>query len=142
MKLTIWIKTKLEQWFGVAILRAEIASLRSEVAELSTQVDTTLKLQGENADSLEALDKLVKNSIASNSQMIREAEERMLMRLTALEEQSAGRNYTKPEADSSVGGHVRWSERKRQAEQAERLPDSVEKWTKPRTAQTQRQETT
>jgi len=122
MTFTTWLREKLEAWLGIAELRQKNANLESQLRGLSN-------LQAENAQTLENQSRRIDTLVGTTNQAVMEAEERLLIRVAALEERLAGHDYTKDEADSPIGGHVPWTERKRRAEQAAMVSDP-NKWTK------------
>lgn len=128
MSFKQWLIARLEDWLGIPELRRQNKDLEQQLSALS-------KLQSEAAEASEAQDRRITEVISVTNVSVMEAEERMLIRVTALERQLSDGNYTKNEADApgvGNGGYVPWTERKRRAEQAASDPS---KWIKKQTAQ-------
>lgn len=154
MNFTQWLRPKLEIWLGITDLKAEneklktgIGGLRAENGEIRSQIlsDST-ELRAENEElkaqlhalgnlqtdlgsAQDACSKRIDTIFLTTNEAVIEAEERLLIRVAALEDKTAGSDYTKDEASSPSGGFIPWSERKRRAEQAATNPDP-NKWIK------------
>jgi hypothetical protein len=119
-----WLRELLERWLGIPELRKQIAALEmqlSAMGRLLSEVSSDVEGQSRRTDSI---------LMNVNSSVI-EVEERLLIRVAALEERTASGDYTKDEADAPSGGFIPWTERKRRAEMAASDPS---KWLKKKEA--------
>lgn len=117
MSIWDWFRTKLG-----------IVELRTKNAQLDAQLRALSALQAELSGRLDVIQAVANTTVL-------ECEERLLIRLSALEQRPANHDYTNSEeAVSPIGGFVPRSERKRQAELAASDPS---KWTQRTTAKQQ-----
>lgn len=106
-----WLRRKLEEWLG-------IPALRKQISGLEFQLDALGRLQSEVSADVERMSGRVDTTLMMVNSSLIEVEERLLIRITPLEERITTGDYTKDEADTPSGGFVPWTERKRRAELA------------------------
>lgn len=118
MNIWHWFRTKIEAWLGISELRTQVTDLQAQLRALGN-------LQSDSAVSLETQSRRIDTMLTTANTAVMEAEERLLIRVAAVEERLSGGDYTKNEANSPSGGFVPWTERKRRAEMAASDPS---KW--------------
>ena len=116
-----WLRDLLEKWLGIPELRRQISGLEQQLSAMG-------KVQEEVSSHVEEQSRRTDSILLTTNSAVIEVEERLLIRVAALEERFASGDYTNDEADSPTsGGYVPWTERKRRAEAAVSNPS---KWLK------------